>query len=74
MELALAGLYSESAVEAGHHHGHGRPAVRVHPYRIMPDMHRPIYEEIARRDADLYRRLERAGFLLISATMARACS
>jgi putative flavoprotein involved in K+ transport len=30
----------------------------------MADRQRPIYEEIARRDADLYARLAKAGFLL----------
>src|SRR5207253_6504953 len=34
------------------------------PYRIMSTLHIPIYQEIARRDADLYERLSRAGFLL----------
>ena len=34
------------------------------PYRIMPTFHIPVYQEIARRDADLYERLTRAGFLL----------
>src|SRR3954466_9084223 len=30
----------------------------------MPAFHIPVYREIARRDADLYERLARAGFLL----------
>src|SRR6202008_4170915 len=33
------------------------------PYRIMHTLHVPIYQEIARRDADLYERLARVGFL-----------
>ena len=63
MELALAGLYSESAVESGISTETADLLFASIPYRIMPEMHRPIYEEIARRDADLYQRLERAGFL-----------
>src|SRR5207247_6451053 len=34
------------------------------PYRIMHTFHIPVYQAIARRDAGLYERLARAGFLL----------
>ena len=34
------------------------------PYKIMHTMHIPVYEEMQRRDADLYARLEKAGFML----------
>jgi putative flavoprotein involved in K+ transport len=64
MELALGPLYSESAVEAGITTEVADLLFASIPYRIMPALQRPIYEEIARRDADLYQRLERAGFLL----------
>jgi len=64
MELALGGLYSESAVQAGITTDTADLLFASIPYRIMPDFHRPVYEEIAKRDADLYQRLERAGFLL----------
>jgi len=64
MELALGGLYSESAVQAGITTDTADLLFASIPYRIMPDFHRPIYQEIAERDADLYRRLQQAGFLL----------
>jgi len=34
------------------------------PYKIMHGFHIPVYEEMARRDKDLYDRLEKAGFML----------
>ena len=64
MELAFGGLYSESAVEAGITTETADLLFASVPYRMMGELHRPIYEQIARRDADLYQRLEQAGFLL----------
>ncbi len=64
MELALGSLYSESAVQAGITTDTADLLFASVPYRIMADFHRPVYQQIAKRDADLYERLERAGFLL----------
>ena len=64
MELALGPLYSESAVEAGITTDIADLLFASIPYRIMPAFQIPVYREIARRDADLYERLARAGFLL----------
>ena len=64
MKLALGGLYSESAVQAGITTDMADLLFASIPYGIMPDFHRPIYREIAKRDANLYRRLQQAGFLL----------
>ena len=64
MELALGPLYSESAVKAGITTDIADLLFASIPYRIMPAFHIPVYREIARRDADLYERLTRAGFLL----------
>ena len=64
MELGLGSLYSESAVQAGITTDTADLLFASIPYRIMADFHRPIYQEIAKRDADMYQRLERAGFLL----------
>lgn len=64
MELALGPLYSEAAVQAGITTDKADLLFASIPYRIMADLHRPIYQEIRRRDADLYQRLEKAGFLL----------
>src|SRR5262249_54051928 len=64
MELALGRLYSEAAVKAGITTGTADLLFASIPYRIMPTFDIPLYQEIARRDADLYERLTQAGFLL----------
>ena len=64
MELALKGLYSEEAVEQGIDHHTADLIFASLPYRIMHTFHVPVYEEMAKRDADLYQRLENAGFML----------
>jgi putative flavoprotein involved in K+ transport len=64
MELALGRLYSEAAVAAGITTDVADLLFASIPYRIMPQFDIPVYREIARRDADLYERLRRAGFLL----------
>lgn len=64
MELVLGGLYSEQAVRNGITTEVADLLFASIPYRLLPDIHKPLYEEIRRRDADLYCRLEQAGFLL----------
>jgi putative flavoprotein involved in K+ transport len=64
MELGLGRLYSESAVKAGITTEIADLLFASIPYRLMPAFDTPVYQEIARRDADLYERLARAGFLL----------
>ncbi|MEJ8812066.1 NAD(P)/FAD-dependent oxidoreductase [Variovorax ureilyticus] len=64
MELALGGLYSESAVKAGVTTDKADLIFASIPYKIMAPMQVPVYEEMKKRDADLYSRLEKAGFLL----------
>jgi putative flavoprotein involved in K+ transport len=64
MELALGGLYSEAAVKAGVTTDKADLIFASVPYRIMAPMQVPVYEEMKRRDADLYARLEKAGFML----------
>jgi putative flavoprotein involved in K+ transport len=64
MEVALAGLYSESAVASGIDHHTADLIFASVPYRIMAAFQIPVYEEMQRRDADFYDRLRRAGFLL----------
>jgi putative flavoprotein involved in K+ transport len=64
MELALGGLYSEAAVKSGITTDTADLIFASIPYRIMHTFQIPVYEEMARRDADLYSRLEKAGFLL----------
>ena len=64
MELALGGLYSEQALEKGITTDMADLLFASVPFRIMHTFHIPVYEEIQKRDADLYDRLRKAGFLL----------
>ena len=64
MELALGGLYSEQAVKNGISTDMADLIFASIPYQIMAPMQVPVYDEMKKRDADLYARLERAGFLL----------
>jgi putative flavoprotein involved in K+ transport len=64
MELALGGLYSEQAVKNGIDHHKGDLIFASVPYKIMHTFHIPVYDEMKKRDADLYSRLEKAGFML----------
>jgi putative flavoprotein involved in K+ transport len=64
MELGLGRLYSESAVKAGITTEMADMRFASVPYRIMHRLDIPVYQAIAQRDADLYERLSRAGFLL----------
>ena len=57
-------MYSESAVKAGITTDVADLLFASIPYRIMHTFDIPVYQEIARRDADLYKRLAQAGFLL----------
>jgi putative flavoprotein involved in K+ transport len=64
MDLALGGLYSEQALEKGITTDMADLIFASVPFRIMHTFHIPVYEEIQRRDADLYDRLRKAGFML----------
>lgn len=64
MELALGGLYSEEAVANGIDHHKADLVFASVPYKIMHTFHIPVYEAMKKRDADLYSRLEKAGFML----------
>jgi len=64
MELALGDLYSERAVAAGVTTNTADMIFASIPYRIMHEFQIPVYEEMARQDADFYTGLEKAGFLL----------
>lgn len=63
MDIAFAGLYSEDAVAGGIDVDTADMIFASTPFRLLPDAHRPLYAEIARRDADLITRLNKAGFL-----------
>ena len=64
MELALGDLYSERAVANGVTTDVADLIFASIPYRIMHTFQIPVYEEMARQDADFYKRLEDAGFML----------
>jgi putative flavoprotein involved in K+ transport len=64
MELALGGLYSEAAVKAGVTTDKADLIFASIPYKIMAPLQVPVYDEMKKRDADLYARLEKAGFML----------
>ncbi|MEM7126868.1 MAG: NAD(P)/FAD-dependent oxidoreductase [Chloroflexota bacterium] len=64
MELALGDLYSERAMANGVDHHMADLIFASIPYRILHSFQIPVYEEMARQDADFYKGLEDAGFLL----------
>jgi putative flavoprotein involved in K+ transport len=64
MELGLAGLYSEQAVQSGMTTAKADLIFASLPYKILPEFQTPVYNAIRKRDADFYNRLEQAGFLL----------
>ncbi len=64
LELGFGPLYSEAALKAGISTARADLTVASRPYRTLPALHKPLWVEIRKRDADLYARLERAGFQL----------
>ncbi len=64
MDLALGGLYSEEAVANGITTDTADLIFASIPYRIMHEFQIPVYEQMAKQDADFYKALEGAGFML----------
>ncbi|MEO1102344.1 MAG: NAD(P)/FAD-dependent oxidoreductase [Pseudomonadota bacterium] len=64
MEVTLYPLYGEDAVAKGIDHNTADLIFASVPYKVLPDLQKPLYQTIKERDADLYRRLEKAGFQL----------
>src|SRR5437763_7705266 len=64
MELGLAPLYSEEAVQSGMTTAKADLIFASLPYKILHEFQIPVYNAIRERDADFYKRLEKAGFLL----------
>ncbi len=64
MELALGGLYSEQAVANGVTTHKADLIFASIPYRVLPAVQVPVYEQMKERDKDFYDRLEKAGFML----------
>jgi putative flavoprotein involved in K+ transport len=64
IELGMGPLYSEQAVENGIDHHTADMIFASIPYGLLPGFQKPIYDEMKKREADLYTRLEKAGFML----------
>jgi putative flavoprotein involved in K+ transport len=64
MRLALGDLYSEEAVANGIDTHTADMIFASIPYRIMHRFQIPVYEQMAEEDAEFYKALEDAGFLL----------
>lgn len=64
MDLALGGLYSDAAVKAGMTTNKADLTFASVPYKIMHSFQIPVYEAMAKRDADFYAGLKKAGFML----------
>ena len=64
MDIGLGDLYSERAVASGMSTKKADLVFASLPYRIMADFQVPLYDRIRERDAEFYRKLEAAGFML----------
>ena len=62
MELAWGPLYSEQAVARGVSTAIADLTVASVPFKVLPELQRPIYKAIRERDADLYAGLDKVGF------------
>ena len=63
MELDLGPVYSEQAVARGIDVDTADMLVASVPYKLKPQQQIQVFKEIAKRDADFYARLEKAGFM-----------
>ncbi|HDS1554755.1 TPA: NAD(P)-binding domain-containing protein [Stenotrophomonas maltophilia] len=64
MDIGLGDLYSERAVANGVTTKKADLIFASLPYRIMADFQIPLYDRIRERDAEFYRKLKEAGFML----------
>ncbi|POH59785.1 NAD(P)/FAD-dependent oxidoreductase [Arthrobacter glacialis] len=62
MDLGLGNLYSEKALANGVTTDKADLLFASLPYRILPDAQKPVYAEMASRDAEFYDSLAAAGF------------
>lgn len=63
LELAQGPLYSEQALQKGITTEVADLTLASVPHKLLPQRAAPIYEEIRRRDKDLYDRLRNVGFM-----------
>ena len=64
MELGLGDLYSERALANGITTDKADLIFASIPYKILHTFQVPVYEQMAKQDAEFYDRLRRAGFML----------
>ena len=64
MEIGLGALYSEEAVRNGVTTEKADLIFASIPYAILADFQKPLYTQMAERDAEFYAGLEKAGFWL----------
>ena len=64
MELVLGDLYSEKAVENGVDHHTADLIFASLPYKLLHEVQKPAFDAIRERDAEFYKGLEDAGFML----------
>jgi len=64
MEFSSGRLYSEAALQRGIGTEKADLMVASIPYRLLPEVQRPIVAALKARDAALYDRLAKAGFML----------
>jgi putative flavoprotein involved in K+ transport len=64
MDIGLGALYSEKAVKDGITTDVADMIFASIPYKILHTFQIPIYQEMKKKDAQLYKRLKKAGFML----------
>ena len=70
----MAALYSEQAVQSGMTTAKADLIFASLPYKILHEFQIPVYNAIRERDADYYKRLEKAGSCSIMVTTIPVCS
>jgi putative flavoprotein involved in K+ transport len=63
VDMVWSKLYSEEALEAGITTEIADLTLASIPHKLLPELQKPIYQEIAKRDAELYAGLSKIGFL-----------
>jgi putative flavoprotein involved in K+ transport len=64
MDLALGALYSEAAMKNGITADVADLILASLPYKLLPALQVPVYQQMKERDAAFYKRLEQSGFML----------
>ncbi len=64
MDLALGALYSEAAIKNGITADMADLILASLPYKVLPALQVPVYQQMKERDAAFYKRLEQSGFML----------